>query len=342
MRFFQKCTIIILFFLLFPTAIYALGNWEAYFAQNTEWVVVRNQQHDSPNAPCRGPEGEYTWNFSEQGARMNIEVSVPCSTEAIWKRNDLFVQENFALETTMHFSDTNMDRNLLIRWIDSDNYLLLHFFQNQIFLESKFEGTVSQKAFAQYPFQSDTNHLMRVEYLTRTHAMRLFINNEHVFTYQASMEDPWLSQGYPGVAASVGMAVRQSEVIFRDYRVSELATPGSRLPLVKQNNSLWGSNEYDHASLWSSTPTIARWGCALTSAVMVLHSHGHLHLPDETALTPSSLNLWLLSQPDGYLGQGHLNWRAISRLTSINEQHSTLPALEFSSVTPAQPLTWIR
>lgn len=41
------------------------------------------------------------------------------------------------------------------------------------------------------------------------------------------------------------------------------------VPLIKQSDPLWGSNEYDSAIKWSPTsPTISSWGCAMTSAVM--------------------------------------------------------------------------
>jgi hypothetical protein len=90
---------------------------------------------------------------------------------------------------------------------------------------------------------------------------------------------------------------------------------------LKQYDSRWKSLIYDNAINWSSTPTIERWGCALTSASMVLNYYGFNALPDK-------LNTWLKNQPDGYLSNGLLNWLAISRYSKLFSSH-TLPTLEF-------------
>jgi hypothetical protein len=94
------------------------------------------------------------------------------------------------------------------------------------------------------------------------------------------------------------------------------------LPDIKQYSSPWGLMEYNSATNWySSDPTITRWGCALTSASMVLQYHGHDVFPD-------TLNSWLLNQPDGYIGNGYLNWLAVSRYSLQNQSPSSSP-LEF-------------
>lgn len=90
---------------------------------------------------------------------------------------------------------------------------------------------------------------------------------------------------------------------------------------IKQYSSPWNSEIYDNATKWSKNPTIERWGCALTSATMVLRYYKY-------NIWPNTLNNWLKSQPDGYLRNGLLNWLAISRYTFIN-QSSVSPILEY-------------
>lgn len=97
------------------------------------------------------------------------------------------------------------------------------------------------------------------------------------------------------------------------------ATPTStpmNVPNLKQYEGGWENNIYDH-----TIKTIKEWGCALTSAAMVLKYHGHNVLPD-------SLNNWLNSQPDGYVRNGLINWLAVSRYTKINDSSSS-PTLEY-------------
>jgi hypothetical protein len=90
------------------------------------------------------------------------------------------------------------------------------------------------------------------------------------------------------------------------------------VPLVKQTSNPWQAFEYDTAHVWAPlAKTIHDWGCALTSAVMVLQYNGIVKMPDNTLLDPGTLNTWLKSQPDGYVGNGLVNWIAIQRFTRL-------------------------
>lgn len=92
------------------------------------------------------------------------------------------------------------------------------------------------------------------------------------------------------------------------------------VPDIKQFTEPWGSQIYDFANMWfPSNPTITRWGCALTSAVMVLNYHG-----DST--DPSDLNNWLDSN-NGYTRNGAVIWPAVSRYSKLSQES---PTLEFS------------
>ena len=104
---------------------------------------------------------------------------------------------------------------------------------------------------------------------------------------------------------------------------SSLSTnlPDLSVPDIKQYSSPWNDDIYDTANLWSSNPTIERWGCALTSATMVLKYFGH-------NINPDTLNNWLKAQADGYIRNGLLNWLAVSRYTRLHDS-PTSPILEY-------------
>ncbi len=128
-----------------------------------------------------------------------------------------------------------------------------------------------------------------------------------------------------------------SETWFDNVKVSSINDYDNLdVPDIKQTTSPWANMEYDSASKWSPVdPTIGSWGCAITSAVMVLNYQGYKKLPDGTNLDPGTLNDWLKSQPDGYIKNGWLNWLAITRLTmqskTINEI-TRFDALEYEKI----------
>jgi hypothetical protein len=95
------------------------------------------------------------------------------------------------------------------------------------------------------------------------------------------------------------------------------------VPYYSQNANPWGPAEYDHAiSIGLSPITMDRWGCAVTSAAMVLNFHGITEFENGSPITPGTLNEWLKDN-DGYQtskpGYGNpfskFDWTAIPRLT---------------------------
>lgn len=165
----------------------------------------------------------------------------------------------------------------------------------------------------------------------------VYINGQKLITTQDS-RDPIYSGAiglfiWPGGAGSpTGDGWLITSTLYDDVRVTPYGldlpiptptpTPSSlNVPDIKQYSPPWNDKEYDTASAWSDNPTIERWGCALTSAAMVLQYHGHQINPDE-------LNNWLNLMPDGYLRNGLLNWLAVSRYTFFNAINGP-PILEF-------------
>ena len=98
------------------------------------------------------------------------------------------------------------------------------------------------------------------------------------------------------------------------------------VPSIKQTDSFWRSQIYDSAKKWSpKDPAIGSWGCALTSAAMILNYYNIVKLPDTSFITPGTLNKWLIKQKDGYIGNGLVNWLAISRLTKLAKESGYNP-----------------
>lgn len=175
------------------------------------------------------------------------------------------------------------------------------------------------------------------------HHFELILNEGNITILKDDIElfnltDPAYEGSYykPGFRITTGAAA-PTEIYFDNFVVNALDTTTISLPvsLFLQIDPLWGSSIYDSADLWADSTSIASWGCALTSAVMILQFHGFYQLPDNTYITPESLNSWLIEQPDGYLGQGLVNWLAITRLTFELSQKNSSYALVYRKHPPS-------
>ncbi len=103
---------------------------------------------------------------------------------------------------------------------------------------------------------------------------------------------------------------------------------GLDVPDIKQYSDPWGDDEYDSASKWSPVPkktTVARWGCAMTSADMILQYNGY----DD--VDPEDLNTWLKDN-NGYDRNGGILWNAVSKYSKDHKNNYTpaLKTLEFA------------
>ena len=94
------------------------------------------------------------------------------------------------------------------------------------------------------------------------------------------------------------------------------------VPYFSQNSLPWGPTEYDNSSGKLSNPTMDKWGCAVTSAAMVLRFHNINEFANGTPIDPGSLNNWLknnkgyltgYSNIDGFYS--YFNWPVIGKLT---------------------------
>jgi N-acetylneuraminic acid mutarotase len=114
------------------------------------------------------------------------------------------------------------------------------------------------------------------------------------------------------------------------------------VPYFSQNELPWGPSEYDHTyslGVTGISGSMDWWGCAVTSATMVLRYHGMTEMLDGTAIDPASLNQWLNAH-DGYsYGKNKKGWyssiwwNTISRLTQeLYDGNKSSVKLEFSNI----------
>lgn len=139
-----------------------------------------------------------------------------------------------------------------------------------------------------------------------------------------------------------------TEIVGRIGRVNLSDTEDIlNVPYFSQNVSPWGPSEYDHAQfLGFPNITMDRWGCAVTSAAMVLNYHGMTQFADNSPLDPGSLNQWL-KHNNGYLTgtdadgpYSYLSWPAISKLTEdLFEASKSAVKLMHNRATPSASTT---
>lgn len=219
-----------------------------------------------------------------------------------------------------------VDKNISFGFEDISNWYEIHFVESFYNLVRLNNGQAYFSLFNPYVMQNGRPY----------HVVIRFENGHITVTVDGitiANEDDWSFNhnfGKIGMKAGTGAAaptrVRFDNVVVRSLDAPP--TPVAQLKLFKQNDSRWATEEYDHSAGWSTQPTIKRWGCALSSMAMVLHAHGIRLLPDGSELNPSSLNQWLMLQADGYLGEGALNWLAVSRLTRLISEVYQTPKLE--------------
>lgn len=167
----------------------------------------------------------------------------------------------------------------------------------------------------------------------------MFCKNGDTFTGYIDGDNvvSYTEQGHNPATFAIGGALgtQVSNLVVSDSLPTPTPTqPHLTVPSFKQNAVEWKNETYDLANLWSPTDdTIGTWGCALTSATMVLNYYNITNLPGfgNTPLNPYTLGQWLDTQPDGYIPNGNVNWLAISRLSKLAKSNNStlLDALEY-------------
>ncbi len=291
-------------------------------------TLLFSEDFDSDFSKWQLLNGQWSyWYIQNQAAYAYINQTYRMSTllprDEWWSRVDVPYRVEFLFQTF-----DNSDKNFVLGMRDVHNFIDVHFYGGQLMVEQIRDGLSVRYAAVPWVLQKNRVYQLRADYSSA--GFSLLIDGQLAFSSPAE----WLPLpvGKFGLKASAG-AVSNSRVMFDQIRVTTLVDPR---PTFKQDQAEWAAETYDHASVWSTQPTLQRWGCAVTAAAMLLRFHGFEWL-GERLLDPSSLNAWLQTQSDGYVGDGLLNWLAISRLSRELAQASaaSLPSLEFSYVSGA-------
>jgi hypothetical protein len=103
-----------------------------------------------------------------------------------------------------------------------------------------------------------------------------------------------------------------------ELAIQTLCQPISGVSLFKQFSLPWGPTTYDGYPVGDTTDTIKKWGCALTSSVMVINYHAFAQ-GSNFRTDPGILNTWLSQrQNHGYVGLGAVNWYAVAQYARQN------------------------
>lgn len=297
------------------------------FATLDNWTEIFNEQTFHPGQPCRGPDETPNWHIDGEALVMNIDQSMPCKS-VIVTTVPLSLPTAHLQQVDMFVGNPDEDRNIILHWVDAQNYLGWHFFGDTIWLEQAQDGASVGGGSAFFNFDPNTTYQITSILDQSSSSVSLLIDGHEVRTFQLNSLPDVITN--PGLGISVG-AVHHSHVRFDSYRITDLSDFFAHAVVDwKQTDPRWHNQEYDSATRWSEHPTMGRWGCALTAAAQALHFHGIHNLDDGNELDPGTLNTWLQSQPDGYVADGLLNWRALTRLAHWHAQVANTPELEFS------------
>lgn len=300
----------------------------------SDWTIQRNQQWHNANQPCQNSGVPAEWEVVDGQLGITISGGPSCTTEITPNNLDLSQVTAFTFSFDWNFQESiNMDRNVLFLWQDERNWYDVKTIGTQLLIQKVVDGRgyVVPNGLTYYPFAANTSYHFEITVID--HELIVQINDQEVL--QTVDEEPYIT-GFRtiGLQASTG-AISRSVSYFDNLVVEELPEPGQlklAVPPFRQDDPAWATVEYDHALNWSNHPTMARWGCAVTAMAMVLQYHGISTLPTGLPVNPATLNEWLKQEPDGYIGDGLVNWLAVTRLTRLSNQLIGSPKLEFKAV----------
>ena len=287
-------------------------------------TILFQDNFDDANASGWGVIGLPGWSVvnGEYGIHLEPGVSNSVPSDNLWDQN--WNQYIFQVDLR---GVSGTDKNLVFHFIDNSSFYSLHYTGGYLYFAKYINN--SEYRFADplyYPLQNGTTYHFKI--IVDGDHLKILENDQPLFDIHDS-SGPKIQGGKIGLRVGTG-AVSPTEVWFDNIVVKSLEPPlpSLNVPDLKQYDTPWNNDVYDHANNWSLNPTIERWGCALTSASMVLKFHGH------SLANPDTLNNWLEIQPDGYLRNGLLNWLAVSRYTRLNDNPES-PTLLYRRLAPS-------
>lgn len=285
----------------------------------------------------------FFWSVSEGQVKVSI---IACHTISTQVPKNEWWQLPEAYQVSFKFMAQEWsDKTFAVGMTDDlSNYYDFHFVNHTLVVEQILAANSVQMMVL--PFDLELMHEYTVKIVFTAQELSLYMDGQLVFLAPLAWQ-PYQLGGKFAIRGATG-AQCPSTTYYRDVRVTAMTevtpppatptptptpipTPSPTPSFFKQIEPPWATEAYDHFWLDNVAATIADWGCALVSAVNLLQHHGFLTWPDGRLLDPLSLNVWLKAEQDGYVGEGLLNWLAISRLSALLGQYNEqLPALEFT------------
>ncbi len=292
------------------------------------WKVVQNEGSGGWSH-CLDVLSPAKWQIENGWAKLVVD-GVSCTLAITPVSDQLISTPNWQVDFDWRLDESiDMDRNFVWWWQDKDNWYDLKLYGTGITAQKMVSG-VSQPLennHATFPFLANEIYHFTIKY--QSQRLTVFINGRKVLNVYD--QNPLQTESKT-IALKTSLGSKRSVSSFDNLQVFSLPqviTNELEVPLFKQTDTKWSNLEYDSAKLWSTNPTIHRWGCALTATAMIMRYYQLDFLPDGQEITPASLNVWLQNQTDGYIGDGLLNWLAISRLSAdIHDKYGT-PKLEY-------------
>lgn len=256
-------------------------------------------------------------------------ILVPKNTSFVEEWNKISENNWSKYEFSFDFKqEKGTDINFIFNYVDPKNWYEFHIKNGSYQVVRVENGTVTFRSFGELMLYSNTLYHIKIRVIEEE--ISLFVNDRLIgshqdWTYSAA------SLGKIGLRATTGN-VFPTTVHFSNIslRVPYPKPPNKIITPYKQTDPRWASDVYDHANLWNDTPYMRNWGCLTTSIAMVMQYYGMTELPGGEKLNPASLNEWLRSQSDGYIGNGLVNWHAVTRLTRLIHESKGTPKLEYS------------
>jgi len=296
-----------------------------------DWTVARNLQWNNTTLPCKIGSSPAVWSATSTALVFAIS-GPPCVSELTPNNLDLSERQTYILDFDWTFeSSMHMDRNFALLWKDEENWIGLKIIDQSIIIQKVMDGNdhVVNGSSVSYPFSANKTYHFSIEYSKNNHII-VSIDDEKIIDV-IDLEDTESYSGNYSFAfqASVG-SISSSTTKFDNIVVT---TEDEKLgvPLIKQGALPWGPMDYDSTRDWSTPEqgySFKDWGCALTSAVMIMNYHGITTLLDGTPISPLSLNNWMLENK-GYIHGGNVNFPVLAALTKkISDEYGTA-ALEY-------------
>ncbi len=225
------------------------------------------------------------------------------------------------------------DKNIYTKYFDSSNWIQMHLSGSNYYFVALVDGQATLLDSGSYYWENGWEKTVSI--LNTQGVLSIFLDGQLL----TSGADPFTSMpgGYFSLLVGTG-AVYPTSVSFDNLVIENLdveVVGGHQLDLLtlKQHDPAWGSLEYDSASNWSTKSTIADWGCALTSAVMIMRYHGLSTMPEGEAVNPATVNQWLATH-DGYIGNGLVSFASLTVLSKEISDTFGTPKLEYRRLAP--------